>query len=305
MKKSIFAALVAMLIGASAFAQPLLVQDKDYEKFTKISVEDNFVLRFMKSDKYSVTLKTDERIAAHVQAYVKNGTLYLILDEKGYSPELKKQLRQKGAAAPVLEAEVYMPTINSLVLTDKAVLASCDQLEAETFTMTVSDHALVSHLDITCATGELNVSKNAQVTASFGVTSKMYLTASNSAQVSVTQNGGNAFISQANSSYIDYKAAVNSIEVEASGSSESHISGSGSLLKVTGAGLSRVDAELIECGDGDVVLSGSAKCHVNVTDHLKVNLVGGSMLTFKRNPAFEIDRVVNSTLIKADDVKRK
>ena len=55
MKKSIFAALVAMLIGASAFAQPLLVQDKDYEKFTKISVEDNFVLRFMKSDKYSVT----------------------------------------------------------------------------------------------------------------------------------------------------------------------------------------------------------------------------------------------------------
>ena len=77
------------------------------------------------------------------------------------------------------------------------------------------------------------------------------------------------------------------------------------MLKVTGAGLSRVDAELIECGDGDVVLSGSAKCHVNVTDHLKVNLVGGSMLTFKRNPAFEIDRVVNSTLIKADDVKRK
>lgn len=305
MKKSIFAALAAMLIGASAFAQPLLVQDKDYEKFTKISVEDNFVLRFMKSDKYSVTLKTDERIAAHVQAYVKNGTLYLILDEKGYSPELKKQLRQKGAAAPVLEAEVYMPTINSVVLTEKAVLASCDQLETETFTMTVSDHALVSHLDVNCATGEINVSKNAQVTATLGVTSKMYLTASNSSQVSITQNGGNAFISQANSTYIDYKAAVNSIEVEAVGSSESHISGTGSLLKVTGAGLSRVDAELIECGDGDVVLSGSAKCHVNVTEHLKVNLVGGSMLTFKRNPAFEIDRVVNSTLIKADDVRRK
>jgi hypothetical protein len=29
------------------------------------------------------------------------------------------------------------------------------------------------------------------------------------------------------------------------------------------------------------------------------------MLTFKRNPAFEIDRIVNSTLIKADDAKRK
>jgi hypothetical protein len=305
MKKSIFAALAAMLISASAFAQPLLVQDKDYEKFTKISVEDNFVLRFMKSDRYSVTLKTDERIAAHVQAYVKNGTLYLILDEKGYSPELKKQLRQKGAAAPVLEAEVYMPTINSVVLKDKAVLAACDTFETETFTMTVSDNALVSHFDVSCSTGELNVSRNAQVTGTVAVTSKMYLNASNSAQISLTQNDGNAFVSQANSAYVDYKATLNTLEVESAGASESHISGTASLLKVTGAGLSRVDTELLESKDGDVVLSGSAKCHVNVTDHLKVNLVGGSMLTFKRNPAFEIDRIVNSTLIKADDAKRK
>ena len=66
-----------------------------------------------------------------------------------------------------------------------------------------------------------------------------------------------------------------------------------------------MNAELLESKDGEVILSGSTKCNVNVTDHLKVNLTGGSMLTFKRNPAFEIDRVVNSTLVKADDVKRK
>lgn len=305
MKKSIFAALAAILVSISASAQPLLVQDKDFEKFTKVSVEDNFVLKFFKSENYSVTLKTDERIAAHVQAYVKNGTLYLILDEKGYSPELKKELRQKGAAAPVLEAEVYMPAMNSVVLKDKAVVAACDSFETETFTMTVSDNALVSDLDVTCSTGELNVSKNAQVTGTVSVTSKMYVNVSNSGRVSLTQNGGNAFISQANSAYIDFRATLNSFEVESAGSSESHISGTASLLKVTGTGLSRVDAELLESGDGDVVLSGSAKCYVNVTEHLKVNLVGGSMLTFKRNPVFEIDRVVNSTLIKADDVKRK
>ena len=305
MKKSIFAALAAILVSVCAFAQPLVVQDKDFEKFTKISVEDNFVLKFIKSDRYSLTLKTDERIAAHVQAYVKNGTLYLILDEKGYSPELKKQLRQKGAAAPVLEAEVYMPTINSVVLKDKAVLAACDNFETETFTMTVSDNVLVSHLDVSCSTGEFNVSRNAQVNGTVSVTSKMYVNASNSAQISLTQNGGNAFVSQGNSAYIDFKATLNTLEVESSGGSESHISGTASLLKVTGAGLSRVDAELLESKDGDVVLSGSAKCHVNVTDHLKVNLVGGSMLTFKRTPVFEIDRVVNSTLIKADDARRK
>ena len=96
MKRPILALIAALLFAASASAQPLLVQDKNYEKFEKISVEDYFVLRFIKADKYAVSLKTDERIAAHVQAYVKNGTLFLNLDEKGYSPELKKQLRERG-----------------------------------------------------------------------------------------------------------------------------------------------------------------------------------------------------------------
>lgn len=305
MKKLILAVIAALLFGASALAQPLLVQDKNYEKFTKVSVEDNFVLRFIKADRYSVTLKTDERIAAHVQAYVKNSTLYLVVDEKGYSPELKKELRKKGAAAPVLEADVYMPTINSVVIKDKAVLASCDRFETETFTMTVTDNALVSYVDVSCSTGEINVSKNAQVTGSAVVTSKMYLNVSNSGQASITQNGGNAFVSQSHSAYIDYKATLNMIEIESNGGSESHISGSSSLLKVTSSGLSKIDAELLESKDGDILLSGSTKCYVNVTDHLKVNLAGGSMLTFKRNPAFEIDRVVNSTLVKADDAKRK
>lgn len=305
MKKLILAVMAAFLFGLSAFAQPLLVQDKDYEKFTKISVEDYFVLRFIKADRYSVTLKADERIAAHVHAYVKNGTLYLDLDEKSFSSELKKALRKRDTAQPLLEADVYMPTVNSVVIKDKAVLASCDRFETETFTMTVTGNALVTNVDVSCATGEINISKNAQVTGYAAVSSKMYLNVSNSGRASFTQDGGNAFISQSNSSYVDYKADINVMEIELNSGSDTHLSGVSSLLKVTGSGLSKVDAELLESEDGDVFLTGSAKCYVNVTEHLKVSLTGGSMLTFQRNPSFEIERVVNSTLIKEDDAKRK
>lgn len=305
MKKLIFVIAAMLLMGAGAFAQPLLVQDKAYEKFTTVSAEDYFILKFYKSDSYSVKLKTDERIAAHVQAYVKNGTLYLILDEKGYSPELKKALRQKGASTPVLEADVYMPDITSLILKDKVAVTNFDNFNVETFTLTASDNVLVSQLNVDCATAELNISKNAQLTGTVNAASKLYLNVSNSTQVSLTQNGGNLFVKQGNASYLDVKAALNTIEVEASGSAESHISGTASMLHVISSGLSRVDTELLDSKDGDVMLSGSAKCHVNVSENLKVNLTGGSMLTFKRKPLFEIDRIVNSTLIKADDVKRK
>ena len=304
MKKSLTVIFAMLIIGVCASAQPLLVQEKSYEKFIQINAEDNFILKFYRGTDYSVTLKTDERIAAHVQAYVKNGILYLSLDEKGYTPELKKELRQKGVPAPVLEADVYMPEINSLVLKGKSVVTHCDLFATDTFTLTASDNTLVSNFNISCATGEINVSKNAQVTANIEVTSKLYINASNSTQVSVTQTGGNAFITQSGSSYVDLKSTVNTLEIEAGSGSEAHLSGSASFLNVTGAGFSRVDAELLEGNDGNVILTGSAKCHVNVTNNLKVNLTGGSMLTFKRNPSFEIDRVVNSTLIKADDAKR-
>lgn len=294
-----------LLMGANAFAQPLLVQDKDFEKFLSLNVESDFIVKLVKSDSYAVKLTTDERIAAHVQAFVKNGTLYLILDEKGYTPELKKQLRQKGAAAPVLQAEVYMPTLNSLIMNGKSQLVHCDSFYNENFTATLSGNAVAAQLNLGCSTAELNVSKGAKVTAALAVESKVYLNTSNSATVSLTQNGGNAFLKLGGSSLVDMRAEAQSVEVEASSSAESHVSGVASMLKVTAVGLSRTDTELLETKDGDVTLSGSAKCHVNVTDNLKVNLTGGSMLTFKRKPSIEVDRIVNSTLIKADDPKRK
>lgn len=305
MKKALMTFFVLLLMEAMSMAQPLMVQDKNFDKFTRISVEDKFVLKFYKADSYYVKLKTDERIAAHVQAYVKNGTLFLVLDEKGYSSDLKKELRQKGATAPVLEAEVYMPTFNSLVLEDKCTLVHSDLFSTETFTMTASDNSVVSQLNVACSTCEISASKNANVSAVLNISSKLYINTSNSAQVSLTQNGGNTFISHGGSSYVDFKASVNTLEVEGASGSDSHITGNATLLTVNGAGLSRVDAELLDVPEGNVHLTGSAKCHVNVSDKLRVNLTGGSMLTFRRSPIFEIDRIVNSTLIKADDEKRK
>lgn len=305
MKKTLTAIVAIFLAGVCAAAQSLLVQEKSYERFTQVNAEDNFILKFYHGNSYSVTLKTDERVAAHVQAYVKNDVLYLILDEKGYSPELKKELRQKGVPAPVLEAEVYMPQFNSLVLKNKTVVTHCDSFTTDTFTLTASDNSLVSQLNVSCSTGEINVSKNAQVTASLEVTSKLYVNASNSSQLTLIQKGGNTFLTQGGSSYVDMNAAVTTMEVENNSGSQSHMTGTCSLLKVKGAGLSRFDAELLEATDGDITLSGSAKCYVDVTNNLKVNITGGALLSFKRNPSFEIERVVNSTLIKAEDVKKK
>ena len=305
MKRMIICLISCLLFGVMASAQPQNVIEKEFEKFSTVNVQDKFVVRLIRSDKYSVRINVDERIAAHVQAYEKNGVLYLVLNEKGYTKELKKELKQKGAAQPVLEAMIYMPEINSLIFSDNVSVAYSDELKSEKFTLTASDNAKVQHLRVTCSTADMNVSRSAEVSAEMYVASRLYIKSLNSAKVSIVQNGGNAFIEQDGSSLIDFKATVQSLEVLASSGAESRISGTASMLTVDASGYSRTDAELLDVAEGMITQTGSSKCHVNVSDKMKVNLTGGSMLTFKRTPTIEVDRILNSSLLKADDPKRK
>ncbi len=305
MKKSLVLIISCLLFGVLASAQQQKVIEKDFEKFSTVKIEDRFDVKLISADRYAVRINVDERIASHVQAYEKNGTLYLILDERGYTKELKKELKQKGAAQPNLEVEIYMPVIKSLVFSDKVNVRHSDILRSDNFTLTVSDDAKVQQLKVECSTADIDVSKSAELTAEMFVASKLYLEAGNSTKVSLAQEGGNSFIELDGSAYMDMKASLQWIEILASSGAESHISGTASMLTVTASGLSRTDAELLEVNDAQMTQTGSSKCHVNVLEKMKVNLTGGSMLTFKRAPAIEVERIVNSTLIKADDPKRK
>lgn len=294
-----------LIFGMAASAQAQKLIEKEFEKFSTVNVQDKFVVRLIKSDKFAVRINVDERIAAHVQAYEKNGTLYLVLNEKGYTKELKKELKKKGAAQPTLEAMVYMPKVNSLIFTDDVVVAYSDEIRSENFTLTASDDVKVQHLRVACSTAEMNVSRSAEISAEMKVASRLYMETANSSKVSIVQNGGNAFIKQAGSSFVDLKGTVQAVDITASSSSESRISGKSSMLTVNSSGYSKTDAELLDVFEGLITMTGSSKCYVNVSDKMKVNLTSGAMLTFKRSPAIEVDRIVNSTLIKADDPKRK
>lgn len=305
MKKSIIFIISSLLLGAVASAQPHKVIEKEFERFSAVNVQDKFVVKLMNSDRYAVRVNVDERIAAHVQAYEKNGTLYLVLDERGYTKELKKELKKKGAVQPTLEVEIYMPMIKSLIFKDEVLVKHSDNLRSDDFTLTATDDVNIQQLRVSCSSAEMDISRSAVVSADFEVGNTLTLAAENSSTVFLEQKGGVAVLDLSGSSNVDLKATVQAVEVKASSGSESHISGTASSLTVDAAGYSRTDAELLEVREGYMIQSGSSKCHVNIYDKMKVNLTGGAMLTFKRTPAIEVERIVNSTLIKADDPKRK
>lgn len=305
MKKSIVLIISCLLFGVMASAQPQKVIEKEFERFTTVKVQDNFIVKLVNSDKYSVRISVDERIASHVQAYEKSGILYLILDEKGYTKELKKELKQKGASQPTLEAVIYMPEIKSLIFTDGVLVKQSDELKSDNFTLTATDNVKIQQLKVSCVDADLNVSKSAEVCVEMKVKDNLKFETTNSAKVLLVQNGGNAALKLGGSSLFEMKAEVQDLTVEAVSGVESHISGTASMLKVNATAYSRTDAELLDVSTGHMILTGSAKCHVNVAEKMIVNVTGGAMLTFKRTPVIEVERILNSSILKADDPKRK
>lgn len=305
MKKLFFALALAVITAIAANAQASLVQENDYESFSSVNISDDFIVKLNSSDKYSVKTISDERVAPFVSCYVKNGVLYVSLDRKSFTPELKKQLKAKGAAKPVLEVEVYFPSIKSLEMSGNTNLHIADVVKADNFTLVLSDKAKVNKLNIESETAEINLSKSAYANVEATTSKTLYVNTENTSQAIVKHFGNAISLTSAGTSLQNIESEVVNMNASLNGGSTIEVKGSAAKLQVKGAATSRLTAEALAADNASVEQTGSSKCHVNVTGNILVNLTGGAMLTFMGKPTIEVDRIVNSTLIKHDDPRRK
>ena len=305
MKKLFFALALAVITAIAANAQASLVQENDYESFSSVNISDDFIVKLNSADKYSVKTISDERVAPFVSCYVKNGVLYVSLDRKSFTPELKKQLKAKGAAKPVLEVEVYFPSIKSLEMSGNTNLQIADVVKAENFTLVLSDKAKVNKLNVESETAEINLSKSAYANVEATTSKTLYVNTENTSQAIVKHFGNAISLTSAGTSLQNIESEVVNMNASLNGGSTIEVKGSAAKLQVKGAATSRLTAEALAADNASVEQTGSSKCHVNVTGNILVNLTGGAMLTFMGKPTIEVDRIVNSTLIKHDDPRRK
>ena len=304
MKKLVITLVAVLGVTFMAQAQQTVTQNKDLDKFTEINVDGKFSVRLKNSSSYSVSIKSDERIAEYIRPIVKNGVLSFSLDEKNYPPELKKALKARGAAAPVLEIDIYMPNLDKLKVEDKAVVFETDVLIADNFELEVSDHAVVNKLFLECGTADMEFSNSSTSNISVNVTNKLNIKSGNSATVNLRHKGGKGYFTAKGSSVMNLDIEAVELLFDISGSSECFVSGNTSTLIVDASGSSHLDAEVLEAKEGVFKQTGSSESNVNVVDNIKVDLTGGTTLTFKRKPSIEVDRIIKSTLIRADDSER-
>lgn len=306
MKKIIMSLISALALMMVANAQKPVVHILEYESFNNVMVSDDFIVKLVSADKYMVRTTVDGRIESYVKAYVQNGTLYISLDRKSFPSDLKKALRVKGAPAPILEVEISFPSIESMEMGGNSILHRSDVIYSEYFKLTVNEKARVDKIYVDCNTAEVILSKNAYADVETRASEMLYVIASNSSKAVVKQAGKNLKIDAAGSSEVSAIAEVDHINVLTSSMSSVILSpGTADSMTVSAVGSSKIDAEAVSVSKASMSQSGTSRCYVNVSDTLKVNLTGNSLLSFKEKPYIDVERIVSSTLIKADDPKRR
>lgn len=306
MKKIIMSLISALALMIVANAQKPVVHILEYESFNNVKVSDDFIVKLVSADKYMVRTTVDGRIESYVKAYVQNGTLYISLDRKSFPSDLKKALRVKGAPAPILEVEISFPSIESMEMGGNSILHRSDVIYSEYFKLTVNEKARVDKIYVDCNTAEVILSKNAYADVETRASEMLYVIASNSSKAVVKQAGKNLKIDAAGSSEVSAIAEVDHINVLTSSMSSVILSpGTADSMTVSAVGSSKIDAEAVSVSKASMSQSGTSRCYVNVSDTLKVNLTGNSLLSFKEKPYIDVERIVSSTLIKADDPKRR
>lgn len=306
MKRIVLSLIFAYAFMFNVCAQKNMMHELEYESFTSVKVSDEFVVKLYAADIYKVRTVVDARLDSYVKAYVQNGTLYIDLDRKSFPSDLKKALRTKGAPSPVLEVEVYFPSIKSLEMTGNTILHRSDILYSDAFSLAVSDRARVDKIYVDCNTAEINLSKTAYADVEVKAADELYVITSNNSKAVVKQTGKGMKIDAAGSSIVNAIIEVERLNVLTVGTAVTTlVSGNAGSMKASAAGASKIDAEAVSTPVADMSQAGTAKCYVNVTDTLRVNLTGNSMLTFKNKPYIDVERIIGSTLIKSDDPKRR
>lgn len=306
MKKVLISCVVALLASLSVSAQTFVEQNHTYSVFNSVDISDNFTVRLIGSDKFAVKIKADERIAPFIVSYIVNESLHISIDRKSIPKEMKKEFRGKAFQNIVLSADIYAPRINSIVLNGKSTLVQEDTLRVDSFSLMLNDEAKIDNLMLKCQTADISLSNSSTLNLHAAVAGNMYVTLANSAEAIIEQKSGTGLVVNA-SGYSTARTVVDvpKLEVAVSSSAEIVCVGAADEMKISAAGTSSVQAESLNVTEASVEQTGSSKCYMNVSDKIQVNLSGGSMMTFTQAPVIDIVRVVNSTLIKADDPKRK
>ena len=299
--------LVVCIFALSLGAASATAQTKtshDFSSFDALEVDYDFNVRVVDSRNYSVSMSIENDLKDYVQAYVKNHTLYIALDEKKLPSDLKKRYRSRRSSSPLLDVTVYTPeALGSIKMAGSSSLEVNFDIECNSFVLDLKENARVSKLVVDAS--DITVTMAGKSVADISLfADNIKLNAAGSSKLTVDQDSQRIEIIAGGSAQIDADGETLDAQLTTSGSSKTVLSGKTNTLSVNGSSTSSVDALNLRTSECSARLSNSSKLYEAATEKLHIDISGNSTLVFDGDPVIDIINVKSSTVQRYSSSRR-
>lgn len=313
---SIMAVSVSVAVAQEQQSFTIQLEDKvlPVSDFNSINVANDFEVTLDKGD-CGVRLTVDNALSPYVQVYVRAKTLYIGYDDKSVPKDIKKLYKAKGAAQPTFRAVVTLPELAGLTMADNATVTSAVEFPSEFLQLNLGDKIQVKSLSVVSTTASVTMTKNAQAVLALKSDDKVEVTMDGNANLKLSastnslqvNSNGNSTISIGaetpsanvaanNNAKLALAAKADAVTANAQGNSKIVLSGETNGLVVRGEKNGDIDADGLLANNVSANLNGSSKASVNASEIIDATLQGGSSLFYSGTPAFQIGKIVKSTL---------
>lgn len=283
----------------AGFSQTRTVEH-DFPPFDGIEASDGFKVSISRSDTFGAKLTIDDALESYVQCYVRSGVLHIGLDEKNVPKDVKKQYKSRNSQGPTLVAVVYLPTLNTLALSDDCEFYSANNLTSANFVLTMKGASSINNIKIVANSFNLSIEKNAKFTNADVTTEEdMSVVSDGKAVVSMSFACRNLDVNGSGNSDLTLNgSAEDKVSMTATGSAKLSLSGKAVNLELAGKGTTgKVDASALQVDSAVVSISGIT-ADISPAKSLELDLGKGAEVDYSGDPAVKIVKIQNASVIR-------
>jgi len=294
----LFASVTLIVAAASVSLAQTKTIERDFTQFDAVSVSDDFKVNVEYDNSYSAKLSFDTALQPYVECYVKNGCLFIGLDEKKIPKEVKQKFKGKNSSDPVLRAVVYMPQLNSIELSDASTFTCKETIEAEDFNITMNGTAALQNIEVSAKTAKVSMDKKATLSITVEAPDVTVNCDGNSALVIECESTENLSINNSGSAEVTATGDVENAAITCSNFSKMALNGSADKMNISGKGTSaKIDASNFTVKEAVISATGP-DIIVDVKNELELDLGKGTEVEYSNDPTIKIVKIESATVIR-------
>lgn len=242
--------------------------------FSAIEANSNYQITVTRAAGESLSITAEKDVMKYIIVGFSNGVLKLTMDRNA----LPRSIRDKR-----VKANITMPNLTRLEISGACTFTSDSKFSPTSFKASASGASVINNLIIDAPTISVEVSGASRASISGSATNAKY-TASGASKIEITQNVSDLDATSNGASKLTFTGSAANMKASVSGASTMNLTGSSNNMKIGLSGASKCSAAGFNVQNLIADISGASKLEINVSETLKVDVGGGSSMSYSGNP---------------------